>query len=202
MQKSHIHCMNNSYPKHKKCSMHWDNLKTVAVHQIKTNTVYKYILYNRKYKHVCIRISKLHVCNYVYRKEHVFKSHQFSTIAQAQHKTLASWSVSLPSSCACSHCNCLFNRLSPMRCKQQKVVEKVGWSRDVAAKVQKYPIKHTKRHNPPQLLCSVMLQDSCVFHHGFKWLANSQIMEYIWCNQGTCWHHPMCFLGLPSSPPQ
>ena len=65
MQKSHIHCMNNSYPKHKKCSMHWDNLKTVAVHQIKTNTVYKYISYNRK-KHVCIRISKLHVCNYVY----------------------------------------------------------------------------------------------------------------------------------------
>lgn len=51
--------------------------------------------------------------------------------------------------------------------------------------------------------CSrTVVSSANVFHHGFKWLAISQIMEYIWCNQGTCWHHPMCFLGLPSSPPQ
>ena len=165
-----------------------------------------------------IRISKIHVCNYLYRKEHVFKTHQSSTIAHAPHKTLASWIVSLPYSCACSHFYWRFNRVSPMRCKQQKVVEKVGWSRDVAAKVQRYPVKHTKRHNLPQLLCSAIIQGSCGFCKCLlSWLQltcnlpNNAIYIYIceyiyiiyiyiWCNQETCWHHPMCFLGLPSSP--
>lgn len=166
-----------SKTKHKKCSMPWDNLKTVAVHQIKTNI---YI-----YTNVCIRISKFHVCNYLYRKEHVFKTQQFCTIAQAQHKTLASWSVSLPYSCACSYFYWRFNRLSPMRCKQQKVVEKVGWSRDVAAKVQKYPVKHTKHHNLPQVeyfvqwFSRTVVASANVFYHGFKWLAISRTMEYI-----------------------
>ena len=121
----------------------------------------------------------------MYRKEHVFKTHQFSTIAQAP---LASWSVSLPYSCACSHFYWRFNRLSPMRFKQQKVVEKVGWSRDVAAKVQKYPVKHTKHHNLPQVAYFVqwfsrtVVASANVLYHGFKWLAisrNNGIYKYI-----------------------
>lgn len=82
----------------------WKRLQYIKSKLIQYTNIFYIIVNINTYVYECQNYMFAIMCIYIYRKEHVFKTHQFSTIAQAQHKTLASWSVSLPYSCACSHC--------------------------------------------------------------------------------------------------